>query len=312
MDFIKSIYEDLMKIPEVKIIIETLEFSSFFLDIIFDFERKNVEDILITSRDKSIGLCKYKEGRIFIGAKTERFELLGIIAHEFTHQAMYIVFENDCKPYNKEQEFIKTKMEEVIETLKDQEDIDPIIRRVFMDYEKLDWPSEIITRIPHILAKYGNVEGKKYLLTSSAKLLYDFYLNDIRPSCKTFCLNARTRIKTGVSHTGVSLETLFKCTPEADELEGKKDDQGAKAHAPKPVLFSLSGTPLLSNQRTLEKIIIELSEKTAEFEDVVRGASDLHPMMLERMPVLKEAIRGLEAEKSLILKANTDSYSGPI
>ncbi len=190
-EFIKQIYTDLTAIPEIQIILETLEYSSIILDIIFDFDQDGVLEISPIDGD-SFGVCNHREGRIFIGAKRERIELLGTIAHEFTHQAMQIVFENNCNPYSCDNSVDLKSLNEIIDEIEHTPNLDPIINRVFTGYayNKLLYPSEIIVRVPHILAKYNLIRGEA-ILQEQAKKLLGFYRIEVQRHCRDFILKTK-------------------------------------------------------------------------------------------------------------------------
>jgi hypothetical protein len=192
-EFIRQVYEDLTSIPEIQLILKVLEFSSILLDIIFDFESDNVQDISPTERKSVKGLCNYKEGKMYIGAKVDRLELLGVIAHEFTHQAMQILFQNDCNPYPNNSPDLFEKVKKLTVDLKDQTELDPIISKVFTVYEEEAWHAEIIVRVPHMLAKYGAIPGKN-LLENQANELLEFYKTHIETKGNAFISNEKASV----------------------------------------------------------------------------------------------------------------------
>ncbi len=187
-----SIYKTLSNIPEVLAIFEILEYSNAPLDIIYDFEKDNIEEISGgLGSTKAAGVCQFKAGYIFIGGRVDTRELLGTIAHELTHQAVYLLYKNDCNPFD-------TKDDNAINKLSSARDQayyfskDPIITRVFTVYKDTDHDAEIIVRVPHILAKYGYKKGHE-LLEDEAPLLVQFYQNFIVTKSKEFVDQVRNR-----------------------------------------------------------------------------------------------------------------------
>lgn len=197
-----STYKTLSNIPEVLAIFEVLEYSNAPLDIIYDFEKDNVEEISGgLGSTKAAGVCQFKAGYIFIGGKVDTRELLGTIAHELTHQAIYLLYKNDCKPFDKSDSNAINKLS----SARDQAyyfSKDPIVTRVFTAYKDTDHDAEIIVRVPHILAKYGYKNGHEPL-ENEAPLLIQFYQNFIVTKSKEFVEQVRNRGLTG----DVSLET---------------------------------------------------------------------------------------------------------
>ncbi len=191
-----STYKTLSNIPEVLTIFEVLEYSNAPLDIIYDFEKDNIEEISGgLGSTKAAGVCQFKAGYIFIGGKVDTRELLGTIAHELTHQAVYLLYRNDCNPFDTEDANAISKLSNA----RDQAyyfSKDPIITRVFTVYKDTDYDAEIIVRVPHILAKYGYKKGHE-LLEDEAPLLVQFYQNFIVVKSKEFVDQVRNRGITG-------------------------------------------------------------------------------------------------------------------
>jgi hypothetical protein len=101
-DYIRECYNELAEINEIFIVMRVLEHADLHVSIVFDFDRDHTQDISPTDGTDTRGSCDYSIGHISIGAKADRRELLGTLAHELTHQAMQIVYKNRCNPYTKE------------------------------------------------------------------------------------------------------------------------------------------------------------------------------------------------------------------
>nr|XP_033328163.1 uncharacterized protein LOC117221368 [Megalopta genalis] len=81
---IEKLYRSLDAIPEVSTILKVVQYIDY-LDIVFDFDNENNNDINPTA---SKGTTDYSNGKIYITAKIEENEVLGTLAHELTHLAI--------------------------------------------------------------------------------------------------------------------------------------------------------------------------------------------------------------------------------
>jgi ankyrin repeat protein/Ni2+-binding GTPase involved in maturation of urease and hydrogenase len=184
---ILEIYKQLDAIPEISTILKVVE-QSEGTEIIFDFNRDSIIDLDPTQSSATKGACDYREGRIYVGAK-EQTELLGPLAHELTHLAMQVYYNNDCNPYEVRDEQKKHAFDKIVGQYCDKRGIDPIIERVFSLYRESDWPAELIARVPHLLAHYSG-EQDKQLLTQQAPELFHFYEQETQEDLRNFIANA--------------------------------------------------------------------------------------------------------------------------
>jgi len=188
---IQHVYKMLSEIPEVLNILRVLEYSGKHFDILFDFEKDNVEEISASSSQNAAGSCAFKVGYVFIAGKTELCQLMGTTAHELTHQAIDMLYNNACNPFSSQEiDAIKplTDIEEKSQGLAEND----IIKRVFKCYKKEDWHAEIIVRVPHILATYDSDQGSK-LLEIEAPGLRNFYEEYVTEKCKLFIHEVQKR-----------------------------------------------------------------------------------------------------------------------
>ncbi|CAM4406230.1 MAG: hypothetical protein LEGION0403_FIIPPAGN_00899 [Legionella sp.] len=176
-DTIRFIYEQLINIPGIAPLLSVIEHYKGTIDIIFDFNQVNTMDLDVTSHKSTEGRCRYDEGRIFIAAKLDHQELLGNVAHEITHLAIQILYNNDCKPYAKDT--CGDEYKKIIETYSklNVDSINKIIKLAFTAYHEKDWEAELIVRIPHILARYGREAGMTILQNQVPDLLK--YYNEV-------------------------------------------------------------------------------------------------------------------------------------
>lgn len=156
---VKKAYKFLNNIYIISLILQTVAASKNF-KIIFDFKRKNVRYIDPTANRGTNGLS-YLSGRIIIAAEqllnplTERI-VFGVIAHEMTHYAMFLVFRNYAIPYFKNDLIAEEQFSKILEECKAQSYRENIINLVFTEYEEDVQRQELVVRIPEILASFDN------------------------------------------------------------------------------------------------------------------------------------------------------------
>jgi len=210
---IRELYKQLDAIPEISTILKVVE-QSKVTEIIFDFNRNSIIDLDPTQSSGTKGSCNYREGRIYIGAKQES-ELLGTLAHELTHLAMQVCYENECNPYTESDEQTKSDFGKIVSQYHEKKGMDSIIERVFTVYEESAWPSELIVRLPHLLACYSG-EKDKCLLTQQAPELFNFYEQHTQEDLRQFTENAlQCKARHQIQHLNKLLEKM-------DEYEQSK------------------------------------------------------------------------------------------
>lgn len=156
---VKKAYKFLNNIYIISLILQTVAASKNF-KIIFDFKRKNVRYIDPTANRGTNGMS-YLSGRIIIAAEqllnplTERI-VFGVIAHEMTHYAMFLVFRNYAIPYFKNDLIAEEQFSKILEECKAQSYRENIINLVFTEYEEDVQRQELVVRIPEILASFDN------------------------------------------------------------------------------------------------------------------------------------------------------------
>lgn len=140
--------------------------------------------------NSTAGSCDHVTGNLYIGAKQPSNILLGTLAHELTHFAVQTVYNNECHPYSIWDMETKKKFEEIIEQYQYSQGIDDIISRVFKNYQAVDWPAELVVRIPHILAFYyeSGVTGKQQfdMLKKKVPELFEFYTEKVQKAFMEF------------------------------------------------------------------------------------------------------------------------------
>jgi len=131
--------------------------------IIFDFDSNSIERSYLMGSRYNRGIFDQDRMKIFIGAKNSfdsssqeykkrEWEIIGILIHEICHYVNFKVFNNNSKPYHKDDN--RQEYEEIINEYKVWTDHHEIVGRVFSDYEEAMWHAELIVRVVQIIVTY--------------------------------------------------------------------------------------------------------------------------------------------------------------
>ena len=91
-----KLYKKLDTIPEISTILKVVEQSELH-EIFFHFDRDSIVDLEPTLSSKTRGTCKITQGCLYISGQQES-QLVGALAHELTHLAMQVCYDNECNP----------------------------------------------------------------------------------------------------------------------------------------------------------------------------------------------------------------------
>lgn len=186
--YIKEAFQILNEIEEISLVLKIVAKSKFFR-IIFDFHRDSVGNVDPTTNAKTRGTSYFKSGYIYVGAKgllseISKYEVLGTLAHEMTHYAMQLVYENNCKPYrnfdcDRFNEF--SVVSRVCEFHKEKE------TKIFytFNYPEAQQHAELIVRVPHLLALYKENPKDLERCQSIYEELFTFYRKYVMADLQT-------------------------------------------------------------------------------------------------------------------------------
>lgn len=218
MNYIKDAFERLNQIPLVRQILQLIAAHKNF-KVYFDFNRNSVDYMNPDGAEfDTRGLLYFsnlRDVKFYFAAKellfaTHKFRVLGIIAHEMCHFAMFSIFRNNGKPYTKHDDSVNEKIfdkivvkykqnvdewqnhlrdcdkgikeiEKHIKACKEFRNYEDIIFRVYNCYDAEFWPAELIVRVPHMTLFYHNDQDKLKELKAAFKDLFDFYDQVIVP-----------------------------------------------------------------------------------------------------------------------------------
>lgn len=172
-NFIRALYKKLNSIREVAPILKVIKHSKA-LTITFDFNQRTVKEIDFTSSNRTLGICYYQSGRIYIGARRPEVEIMGTLAHELTHFAMQILFGNDCVPFDAGDRRNRKIFPDIVDEYSRMDHECDWVSNVFASYPKAAWVPELIAVVPQLIAMdMTNVLNQNY------PQLYDFYLREV-------------------------------------------------------------------------------------------------------------------------------------
>ena len=230
---IVKVFEALDEIEMIQPILKTVA-SSKVCEIILDVTCESVKNVDPAASDNVTGVTYADYDRIVVGARGllnakaegEHFhDVLGTLAHELCHYAMHLVYKNERKPYlvgdyEREEEF-----NEVVKKCRENLNDEFVIRSVFDCYRPEKWHTELIVRVPHLLALYSDeFPDKLDEAQNNFSELFSFYENTtfVDLEAEYPKIEARLKVKelndlcgvlaelknSDISMTNESLETL--------------------------------------------------------------------------------------------------------
>lgn len=207
---IRTIYDELNDVAEIESILKTIS-TSDHLNIVFDFDALSI-DVLDPTKCKKLnekgesindrgeiyyvrGASYHELGYIYVAAGNyqQKFhDILGTLAHEMTHFAMFLLYENRCLPYLVHDQSRMIEYESVVEKTKNYIEQSPesvsntIVSDAFNNYGEAIWPMEVIVRVPQLLAKYKRDTHKLLDLRKGFSELFSFYADKTFKDFKPF------------------------------------------------------------------------------------------------------------------------------
>ncbi|XP_064463634.1 uncharacterized protein LOC135374612 [Ornithodoros turicata] len=154
------------------------------LEIMFDYNSKNVQGITGSCNRGDIGLTYYEEQRVFVAGRAEEAAVWGTLIHELCHMALFLVYRNDGKPYYSDDTEREQQYKNILNNIKPkQKDMNILIQQAFMSNKNEE--EELIVRIPHVLVQYGCDEGHRILEREVPELL-NFFKDRVIPDMREY------------------------------------------------------------------------------------------------------------------------------
>lgn len=129
-----------------------------------------------------VGLTSITYCTIYIAAlklrdEESKFDVYGTIAHEMCHLAINMLYDNDCKPFKKDDGERAKKYNKVVEITKQKDDYRDVIFARAMNQRE----SELIVRPIHATVVYWHYKARRKQLEANFSELYKFYHNNLLP-----------------------------------------------------------------------------------------------------------------------------------
>lgn len=184
LNYVLNAFNVLDGIPRVK---KILEISSHFknLQIVFDFENESLQFLDPTAGPFDTASFYHNSGQIAIAAKglldinTENI-VIGALAHELCHLAIFMTFENLARPYHKNDLKSQKEFEEILKFCEVKKIEEQIIEWVF-NYDEKFHHIELAVRVVHIISHYHNQPEKVEELEESFEKLFKNFNEKILP-----------------------------------------------------------------------------------------------------------------------------------
>jgi len=214
------------------------------LKIYYDPGSKNTAHVEESSSVGTRGVTSFKKREIYLTGDHEENKILGTAIHEFTHMICEFIWGNDYNPYlNKKPSETYLKIvsnirekyqSNKLDTSDNKIRYDDILSHVFEMYEnEKHHPSELIVRVPHIIAERGAYEGIKILQKQAPELL-EFYENYFLKECQIFIENHEKKHEENLTKNN---KRILK-----SEILDKEIEEASKES--KPFLFIKKGEML--------------------------------------------------------------------
>lgn len=213
---IEEAYKYLIEIPELSPIIEIVAESREFR-IFFDFKRDSTFYLDPTSSEKERGIF-YSTGAILIGAlgltgdREKMYEVYGTLIHELCHCAMKLTYDNNCKPYKRdEKESLVKEFNQLVNHYCNEDNTEFPIMEALFGYQEHELHAELIVRVPHMIAEYKNDTRKLKECEEKYKKLFDIY-------------KKQTLRDISAAIPGIKSKTFTSLTKFANRVAEKKKD----------------------------------------------------------------------------------------
>lgn len=178
LGLIAGAFEEINEIEWVESVLKIVS-QAKKVKIIFDFNRTSVSSIDPTKTEHTRGTCYHGIGDIFIASNQllnikHRYDTLSVLAHEMTHYAMQIIYNNNCKPYLRHDRVGEDEFTNILKITEERKFAEQFIFLVF-NLEESVRQAELIVRVPHLLALYKENPGKFIEMKSTFGPLFNYF-----------------------------------------------------------------------------------------------------------------------------------------
>jgi hypothetical protein len=252
---INEFFKKLCEIPKVQKIIRVVVLSGVDIKIHFDFFESFIHQIKI-GKNLTMGEAS-ANGMIIIAAKDELMALQ-TLAHELTHLAMLILYENNWKPYKYIDEGNSTKFNEILEECWKKYDADilkeisdKIVPRVF-HYEINQQIAELIVRVPEMYARFHDHQDRLKSCQENYPELFKYFDEKVLKDLENFNADAVMLVKVLNSDFGMVRKYDVEITDTTEKIKLIYDFLVVETKVPKIALSELrKHLRIISSSNTL-------------------------------------------------------------
>lgn len=295
LELIENAFEDLNESIWIEPILKVVSTDSK-LKIVFDFDRDSVELMDPTKNRNVCGTTYSEDGYIYIGARglkltRQRSEALAVLIHEMCHYSMRLLYNNNCKPYKKDDVLKEQEFNTILNQCEAKKDTENVINDVFDCYPEEKQHAELIVRVPHLLALYNDDTGKFLEVSEEFEDLFDFYERNTLMDLKSEypLMEAKQEIEELNELCGI----LAKI--KASKVSTQTDSTKLDVDASEKVVFITSDCQQLSLQKIYQQL---KNEQTFESSFVFMNLKNL---MNEKILHLTEKLFKLYMQSTIIV-----------
>lgn len=172
---LELLYNELLKVPEIYPILDIVRLATYgyhdlgkvVVEINKEYKLKkekltwciDTESDLVDQQFfnelSTVGVCNYGTNIIGVGkASRNPLDVRGTLVHEMTYFVTQEVYKNHCKPYFSYDEKRKEEFDKICNRLHEKRNsLHTVLKAVFDHYKKEYWHSELIVRVPHLIAQ---------------------------------------------------------------------------------------------------------------------------------------------------------------
>lgn len=192
-EHINKAFNFLNGIEEIEPILKLVS-AAETLNIFFDFFRSSVDHMDPGTSVFTKGLIYPSKGAIYIGAlsiqcEKKKYEVYGTLAHELSHYAMKLIYDNDCRPYHENDSENALLFEEINKScqLQIKNKYNSIeenaVSRVYVNYHSDVHHAELIVRVPQLLALFKDDKKNLHAYNSDYFSLFKYFKEKVLIDC---------------------------------------------------------------------------------------------------------------------------------
>lgn len=185
---IMDAYLELNEIHWVQSILQIVS-SDSKIRIVHDFNHDTIQHLDPSATNRVRGRTYLKDSYIYIGSRglkphrnlsseaneNRRSAALGTLIHELCHYALFLLYKNNCQPYDKCNLRSQQEYEEIIRDCESKKHVDQLIGNVFNNYSMQARHAELIVRVPQIIVVYRNNYEQFSACEEAFERLFQFY-----------------------------------------------------------------------------------------------------------------------------------------